>query len=71
MIVGATNIVLTMQENHPVSASHRKPRDTNPLRVPTIEVKQQRLTDERTHSATLSSTLQNCPVGIYLMLRER
>ena len=71
MVVGATNIVLTTQEDHTVSASHQKPRGTNPLRVPTIEVNQQGLTNERTHSATLSYTLQNCPVGIYLMLQER
>ena len=71
MVVGATNIVLTTQEDHTVSASHRKPCGTNPLRVPTIEVNQQRLTNESTHSTALSYTLQNCPVGIYLMLRER
>lgn len=71
MVVGATNIVLTTQEDHTVSASHRKPRGTNPLRVPTIEVNQQRLTNESTHSTALSYTLQNCSVSIYLMLGER
>ena len=71
IVVGTTNIILPTQENHTVTASHRKPCGTNPLRVSTIEVNQQRLTNESTHSTALSYTLQNCPVGIYLMLGKR
>ena len=51
MVVGATNVIFCMHQNHPVPTSHREPRGTNPLGVPTIEVINLRLSNERPHAA--------------------
>ena len=70
VVVGATNVIFPAHKDHPVSTSHREPRSTDPLGVPTIEVNKQRLSNECPHSATLSYTLKNCPVSIHLMHGE-